>query len=58
MADDKYASVQDFINKMDRGDFEGSYSGSSAELGTLSREQLEEVAAILLVRYSWGNKAK
>jgi hypothetical protein len=43
---------------MDRGDLEGGYSGFSAELGKLSREQLEEVAAILLERYSRGDKAK
>ena len=54
MADDKYASVQDFLNDMDRGDFEGGYSGFSAEIGKLSREQLEEVAAILVERYSRG----
>ena len=58
MADGKYASVQDFLNKMDRGDFEGGYRGFSDELGKLSREQLEEVSAILLERYSRDNKAK
>ena len=58
MADDTYASVQDFLNKMDRGDFEGGYSSFSLELAKLSREQLEEVAAILLERYSLGEMAK
>jgi hypothetical protein len=44
---DKYLSAEDFLRKMDSGEFSGSLRH---ELTKLSREQLEELARILIER--------
>jgi hypothetical protein len=56
MADEKYASAQDFMDKMDRGDLEGGYSNFTKEVSKLTKEQLEEVAFILAKRSSRERK--
>jgi hypothetical protein len=56
MPDHEYISARDFLNKMELGHFDG-YPGLSMQLGKLSRDQLEEVATILLQR-SQAEKAQ
>jgi hypothetical protein len=45
--DDKYDSFQDFLTKMDSGDLDGHFS---SELKKLSKEQLEQLAQVLMER--------
>lgn len=44
MSASEYESAKEFVEKMDRGDFDGRLN---AEMQKLSREQLSEVTAIL-----------
>jgi hypothetical protein len=44
---DRYDSFQDFLAKMDSGDLDGSFT---SELKKLSKEQLEELAKVLMER--------
>jgi len=45
--DSKYDSFQDFLAKMDSGELDGSFT---SELKKLSKEQLEELARVLMER--------
>lgn len=47
MPDNDHTSPQDFLNKMDAGDYDGQLVN---ELKKISREQLEEVARVLMER--------
>lgn len=47
MQHDHYDSFQDFLDKMDSGEFDGDVSG---ELKKLSKEQLEQLAQALMER--------
>ena len=53
--DTEYKSAKDFLYKMDCGLFDGEFV---QELRRLSREQLEDIAAILIQRASHGEKAE
>jgi hypothetical protein len=57
LSDHEYKSAQDFVSKMDLGLYDGP-PGLTAQVSKLSREQLEEIAMILIQRIPLGEKAK